>query len=1061
MAMASAKAVPIPHKNEGIFINQKNGHDKARGRRRNRMQSDHDEIDKSALADEKEAQSSGGDAEPQDGPRKRRRSRKGLDKKFECPHEDCDKSYSRAEHLSRHQLNHTPKQIYVCDYPGFPKCGREFVRQDLCNRHRERHTAKGSQLQRKHSILNISPASASDIKSETAGSPTFPRPNMLSSSMESQQTQQLLPSNGHTRQSGELNTATFAVNHTGALPQAHQGGNAFWKNSPFPEKDMNLDEIPFHPQKQRQPSMARGGPGEQFDHNSLAGARNDGSVPHSVVPILNNYMPKQQQQQHHMYGDYRHQGDGSWAVGSTPFINTQNLPPFALPPPGMSPMGPTATHPGAASLAYTGLSSPHDALSVDYKMEDANLDQASVEMMLLDASNTMAVFGNEDFESNRSPFAGREDEMTAWLFGGQQQQQYGGPGMNLMDNGLSYGNSQNSPHAIIGNDFGFFPDSHQHPMAVTSILDPSMPLLTEERSREIVDFIREKFNEKDLVKPKEYFLEGDHSDDSHMMSRKMMQTYMDNFWWHFHPQLPMLHKPTFSPEKAPKLLLIAIMAIGASCLDKFYGVNLTRSCAEFANFLAWHLRWEIFSHAHARPPAKLWVFQALILLEIYEKLFSTRALHERAHLHHAFTITLMRRGSSLTGRTADSPPSARESKPGTNGSRQSSTSGVNTPDEKWNQWITNEATHRAAWAAFVIDSVHATMFGHNTTMIAYEMLHVPLPCDETLWSATTSAEVYRVEAGLRADGYKPSNFAESLQNVVKSEEVRTNAFGRTIIMAGLLSLGWHMKQRDEQYSSLRGLEPLLKDKWKGIITRSFDNWRNDFDRSLAQSKQPPPGPYPWSVRQDKDIVFESRTVLSHLAHMAMHVEIVDCQILARAPRLLGRSITERDLNRVTRKMKDKWVSTAHARDATYYAIQFLCEVLLQKDTSSTQPYHHQPDHIGYSARDDVLMNRSWVLYFAALVVWSYAFSLEGPCLSRPLSDDPQEQVQSMRNYLERMRRVKTPDELVRVTGFNECAGMLQVIRQTFSTTRWELLQEAANLLRNCIKLISGQSVPTA
>jgi len=99
MAMASAEAVPIPHKNEGIFINQKNGHDKARGRRRNRMQSDHDEVDKSALADEKEAQSSGGDAEPQDGPRKRRRSRKGLDKKFECPHEDCDKSYSRAEHL--------------------------------------------------------------------------------------------------------------------------------------------------------------------------------------------------------------------------------------------------------------------------------------------------------------------------------------------------------------------------------------------------------------------------------------------------------------------------------------------------------------------------------------------------------------------------------------------------------------------------------------------------------------------------------------------------------------------------------------------------------------------------------------------------------------------------------------------------------------------------------------------------------------------------------------------------------------------------------------------------
>ena len=37
--------------------------------------------------------------------RKRKRSRKGLEKNFPCPHPDCGKSYSRAEHLYRHQLN--------------------------------------------------------------------------------------------------------------------------------------------------------------------------------------------------------------------------------------------------------------------------------------------------------------------------------------------------------------------------------------------------------------------------------------------------------------------------------------------------------------------------------------------------------------------------------------------------------------------------------------------------------------------------------------------------------------------------------------------------------------------------------------------------------------------------------------------------------------------------------------------------------------------------------------------------------------------------------------------
>lgn len=44
-----------------------------------------------------------------------------------------------------------PKQIYRCDHPG---CDREFVRQDLCARHQERHTARGSHLQRRDYALH-------------------------------------------------------------------------------------------------------------------------------------------------------------------------------------------------------------------------------------------------------------------------------------------------------------------------------------------------------------------------------------------------------------------------------------------------------------------------------------------------------------------------------------------------------------------------------------------------------------------------------------------------------------------------------------------------------------------------------------------------------------------------------------------------------------------------------------------------------------------------------------------------------------------------------------------
>lgn len=70
--------------------------EKPRGRRRSRAQNTiKDKNGPGSAIDGVDGHSS-----EADGPsRKRRRSRKGLDKKFECPQEGCGKSYSRAEHL--------------------------------------------------------------------------------------------------------------------------------------------------------------------------------------------------------------------------------------------------------------------------------------------------------------------------------------------------------------------------------------------------------------------------------------------------------------------------------------------------------------------------------------------------------------------------------------------------------------------------------------------------------------------------------------------------------------------------------------------------------------------------------------------------------------------------------------------------------------------------------------------------------------------------------------------------------------------------------------------------
>ncbi len=42
--------------------------------------------------------------------KRRKKAKANADKKYECKHEDCGKTYSRAEHLYRHQLNRKRKQ---------------------------------------------------------------------------------------------------------------------------------------------------------------------------------------------------------------------------------------------------------------------------------------------------------------------------------------------------------------------------------------------------------------------------------------------------------------------------------------------------------------------------------------------------------------------------------------------------------------------------------------------------------------------------------------------------------------------------------------------------------------------------------------------------------------------------------------------------------------------------------------------------------------------------------------------------------------------------------------
>ncbi|KAJ8129397.1 hypothetical protein O1611_g4236 [Lasiodiplodia mahajangana] len=964
-----------------------------------------------------EGDNKNGNSSNSEGPvKKRRRSRKGLDKKFECPTEGCGKSYSRAEHLHRHQLNHTPKQIYRCN---FPDCNREFVRLDLCNRHRDRHTAKGSALSRKDSLISQS-SPVDNVRS--------PYPTPASTTMSPEHT--------------KLGNTAFRTEHA-AHSQYQSPKDGIGIGTPFTPMASTSPATFPHPGPSNIPdayvhSEQGTGYNARLPHQSPTGhaqrlhTHSGANVYGALSPVSNH------PGSYHLQPIHTPQ-----SVPTMPFVAPNNFPAFSLPPSDFN----------AAAGAGAGSGSTHQyAPTTSSEYSEQAHSQVSTDLMLLDqmtAQATMPVFGPDGI-LNKSPYISLPEDFVAYLFNSTSPNTSPSTVAHIMQRNpyANYGDYQHQysmQYGAEGMPLGYFPPGQV--MAVTNLLDPNPPesILSDEKSQEIFDLIKEKFHENNhapVERQVENLLEGDRNDDEHMLSRKMMQLYIGSYWLHFSDQVPILHKPTFSPDRTPNLLLIAVMSIGAACLDRSHGPKITQAGANLSNFLAWNLRWEIFMDVNCRPPAKLWAFQTLLLLELYEKMYSTRELHERAHIHHATTITLMRRGRSLIGKSAlDSPPSAREDRSTSAGSRQSSTSGpAHTPDEWWNNWITNESTRRAAFVAFLIDSIHATMFGHSTVMVAHEM-RLPLPCDDQLWKAKNGAEVGRIESNHMSNGIKPMPFLEGLKRTLAGQEVHTNPFGRQILMAGLLSVSWHMNQRDLQVSSLgQNMSQALggRDKWRGTLMRAFDAWRNEFDKSLQNLAY---DPYSSDKRNDANVVFESRTVLHHLAHMAMHVDIVDCQIFARAKRLLGRAIGAQDLSSAQRRMKDHWAPSARARDATFYAIKFLCSVLV--------------DNTQYYARDDVLLNRPWVLYFAALVVWCYGFAIAGPCPGHVVPSSHEEKHKLMRNYLTSLGSIQTPDDLKLMKDVNKSSALLAVLKDAFASTRWELLHEGATLLDNCIQLNSG------
>lgn len=426
---------------------------------------------------------------------------------------------------------------------------------------------------------------------------------------------------------------------------------------------------------------------------------------------------------------------------------------------------------------------------------------------------------------------------------------------------------------------------------------------------------------------------------------------LEIYWSIFHVQYPILHRPSFYTPEVHPLLLLSIVMIGAG-LSYQTGQDETHIFTDahgLADNIAETLRWLICASEEFTSPAKSWIIQSLIILESYEFSCSNRKLHERAYLHHGLKIQLLRRSPLLGGDPLN---------------RSNEDNELTEEQDLWKKWIEIESLKRAALVSFYLDTIRATIFGHEIILFAHQ-IKLSLPCDDMLW------EMSSIDKNNLPPQTETPKFITALTKLLKKEKFEAPSLSRKILLAGLLTINYQMEQKDLQVTFL-GWES-VKESWKETIYLAIEEWRDAVCHGSCRATKTAfylpfsnDGTHPLSARIN-DI--QCKFPIYHIGQALMKINQYDCIIYAGAPSRMNVKTAERDYTAVEGRIK-VWANSLAGRIAAVDCYLFLFEMLFAEDDDSM--------HLFYDPSRDPIFYRPNIVATSLFVIWAFNFSLYGP-----------------------------------------------------------------------------------
>lgn len=516
------------------------------------------------------------------------------EKKFACPHAGCNKRFTRAEHVQRHALNHTPGQ-YTC-----PECRAHFKRPDLLSKWRrfdrivtrfvaclnqslERHLIRHRQKEKEpdgHGILNTRKRSWKTLTGEVVEKRPYPPGESHHSfgQEESSSTRDRLPLEIHS------SSSDFATSTLGSR-RSETDGNLIQNVSP--EFDVRY----------------------QRENDMLASDPNLYEFPELLL-----YSLEHSQYEQTFHPDTASSFNMPYTTGldyNWLFNDLTQVP---------------AQHSSEMSCGVT-TQRPFMNTSVDY--QDGSASGQQIQYAITPESL-------DSIESWLDPAIGNQDSTTrANATTGNEVAQYGlpsatpcviTPAITPVKPGQDSTRRQNKPNFAVGTQIRIVPPDIERPLSLLCKRPniPSIERETREKLLSVIETANPSFTDRQ-------FSVHDHP----LLSARHLDSYLELYFTNFNTVYPLLHLPSFDTKTVEPLLLLSVLLLGATYSSK--------DSHQLAVCIHDVIRPSIFAHAGFSPRPHLWILQTVLLVECFGKSRAWQQQHDMSHLFHGLLINLIRR----------------------------------------------------------------------------------------------------------------------------------------------------------------------------------------------------------------------------------------------------------------------------------------------------------------------------------------------------------------------------------------------------------------------------------